>query len=145
MAELTAHRGSRRRRVAVSVAILIAAAGAILIATPAHAAPGDCVKGNSCLYSGYDYGNDWLQNGGTLKLGYCIDDLGEHWYDNMTSSFFNNGRTDVVWVFSQERQKGSRQSFKVNTGSKNLGAWNDKMSSVYFVSQLENVGRAICY
>lgn len=131
---------SLRRRVAVAgAAVVLALAASTVAAGPASAAaPNGCPRGSTCLYSGYDYGNDWVQNGSTLPFQYCIDKLSRYRYENVVSSVYNNGRTDRVQLFERENKSGRVIAVDRDSGLNNLNdrAFNDIMSSAYFQSQL---------
>jgi hypothetical protein len=138
-------RRASTRIITGAIASLALAAGAVLAAAPAHAAaPKDCGLGVSCLYSGYDYGNDWLQNYQTLRFSWCIDEFTNYWYNDITSSFFNNGRKDDAYLWEHENQAGRSKKIVRGTGIRNLGSWNDMASSAYFKSEIGNTGGWRC-
>lgn len=136
------------RVVSMLAALALSGVGVFALAGPASAAPSDCGLGLHCSYSGYDYGNDALQQPSTHKFENCVDDMYIGWrsYNNVTSSAFNNGRSQVSYLYSGVKQTGSRLPFSKGTGKANLSsyAFNDVADSGYFHSTLGSKGSALC-
>ncbi|KJL30217.1 hypothetical protein RS83_00967 [Microbacterium oxydans] len=144
-----ASNGTLRKKIAgVFLALALSGAGIFGLAGPAAAAPSDCGLGLHCSYSGYDYGNDYFQGPDTHKFQNCVDDMyiGLRSYKNVASSAFNNGRTQVSYLYSGVNQTGSRISFVKGTGTPNLGtrSFNDMADSGYYSSTLGSTGTALC-
>jgi hypothetical protein len=142
-----APRPVRRRARVTAAALAVAAVSIFGFAGAAQAAPADCPLGYTCVYSAYNYTNNIFENGGTLKIGYCVDEMIEHSYNNMASSVFNNGRTDNVYLYDGTFKTGTYKIIARGAGKTDLGSisFNDKTSSVYFYSQLGKVNTPTCY
>ena len=130
-----------RRAIAASLAAAgIAAAGLVGVAQPAQAASSDCGSGYACAWSGYDYGNDgWID----WKIWrYCIRYFGAS-FNDQASSFYNNGNSQVAYLYPDLNGGGIPISRPIKSGYPNLGTvnFNDKASSGYF-DAYKNYGAA---
>lgn len=136
-----------QRALAVGAAAVLAAGVSLVGAAPASAAaPAGCGLGATCLYSGYDYGNDWWQNGGRQNFINCIDDLRNYRYDDIASSVFNNGRSQRVYLFIHPFGRGRSTYVERGEGLSDLGSQNlnDTISSGYFAGRLGNAHSGTC-
>lgn len=96
-------------------AAFIAIAGIGLAAVPASAAPANCAAGAGCVYGDTGF------NGGWKGFQQYITDYADYnWsgdryksMDNDTSSLYNNGSTQVVYLY-KDRNKGGA-SFNLGT------------------------------
>jgi len=140
-------RGRARQKVRAVLALALSAAGVLVATTPAAAAaPANCYLGTSCLYSGYNYTTDPGQNPERLYFSYCIDRLSHYSYDNIASSFYNNGRYEGAFLYEHPVVAGRYTYVSRGTGLTNLGTrnFNDIASSAYFTSTREDAGTALC-
>jgi hypothetical protein len=88
-------------------AIVLAAGGVAAMAAPASAAPYLCSPGEACHYAGYNYAPDYLQTSTyVLDYYYCIDYLGWHGFNDVTSSVYNNGNTDWAYFYKDSYRNG---------------------------------------
>ncbi|KHK97629.1 hypothetical protein LK09_10480 [Microbacterium mangrovi] len=121
------------------------AAGAISSAPSAQAAQSDCASGRACVWSAYDYHNDFLQ--GWAAWTYCFDDFNDGWNINdKGSSFYNNGNSETAYVYQYKNAGGPRISRPPKSGYKDLNTvhFNDRASSGYFSSRINDVGSFAC-
>lgn len=142
------YRSWRKRVAGALFALALSGAGVFALAAPASAAPADCGLGYHCSYSGYNYGNDAWQQPSTHKFLNCADNMAIGWrtYNNVASSAFNNGRTQVSYLYPGQTKTGTPISFAVGRGTTDLGSrsFNDTAESGYFDTTRASAGGALC-
>jgi len=135
---------------AVAAGAVLAIGGVVAVAAPANAAPSGCqTQGKSCLWSGYDYGTDAAQNWRMLYFEYCIDNLGNYSYNDITSSAYNYGFSDNARFYEHDLQNGYYFTILRHDGKPNLNNvdgqnWNDRITSAYFTGALGSKGTSRC-
>jgi hypothetical protein len=122
--------------IAATVAV---AAGALIAAAPASAAPANCNTGLGCTFKNSGF------SGGYLNFFYNIKDYGDIGYwagggglapDEDVSSVFNNGTSGARTFFYKTANYGGTALIRSKglgyTNLANNGSWNDSISSACF-------------
>lgn len=133
---------------AVATGAALAVGGVLAVAAPANAArPASCsTQGKTCVYSGADYKTDANQNWRSLVFTYCIDNFGNHAYNDITSSAYNYGFSDNARFYEHDLQGGYFFTILRHDGRSELvsSGWNDRITSAYFAGALGYKGTSTC-
>lgn len=138
------------RRLTV-LALVAALSASLLTAAPAQAAtPAQadaiCPAGSTCLWRDNNF-ESWGYIGRFVRFAYYIPAFASYNYpssaaslSNSVTSFYNNGNTETVYLFSGTYLTGSYMYAPVNSYSNLAGtAFDDKLNSGYYESCLDGV------
>lgn len=133
--------GLRRTTAGVLVALGIATAGTVLIATPAQAAPGSCSLGYTCLWADPNFETN---GSGSAKKSFYqyISNFGSHQYAgttqglaNSASSIKNNGVSETVHLYRGSNKNNYAFSMPNGTQIAFMALYaNDDTESGYYDS-----------
>ena len=121
-------------------AVGLAVAGLVAVQpVAAQAAPSNCASGDTCVYNDSSYGS---KNG---RFAYCINSFYDYSINDTTSSVWNAGNYDTVYLYEHTVGKGSRESRPKGTGYSTMpSGWNNRISSAYFASYDTQKGASVC-
>ncbi|MDR1799727.1 MAG: peptidase inhibitor family I36 protein [Bifidobacteriaceae bacterium] len=123
----------------ILAAALVVAGGIAIQPTEAVAAPAGCAAGDACFYKNIAF------SGTKGRMAQCINKFSDYGMNDTTSSLYNAGRYDTLYVYQESNGRGGVETWPKGTGSIALWfTWNDTISSAYFGSFLGYKGKSKC-